>query len=440
MNALIKGLSTWDAAALVVGTVIGTGIFLKTSTMAQYLGHPNWVMLAWLIAGLLSYAGALSYAELSSRFPRAGGEYAYLREGYGDLVAFLYGWMRMWVGGPGSIAAYAVGAATLFSGLVPLPHEPLAVSFIVLSSAINCMTVKASGRVQTLLTFAKLLLIFGIVGGVLLNSGQLQNWSSAGDHVEFAGWSAFGSALVAALWAFDGWNNLPMVGSEVKNAQRALPVALALGMLAVAAAYLSANVAYFLALPFEQVTQANSTAYPDALPVATLAAQTFLGHSGVAIMSVIFTVSAVGAMHGSILTGARVPYAMAMDGLMVSPLRYVHPQTRSPIGGVIFECVVACILAMSGTFDQLTDAVIFSAWIFYALATASLVYFRKQDAKTGTRPAFLAPGYPVIPFLFICMSLALLANTVYSSPKPTLMGLFTILLGVPVYYFFGKKR
>lgn len=436
MNQLVRGLGTWDAAALVIGPVIGTGIFLKTAAMAQYLGHPGWVFLAWIVAAVLSYAGALSYAELGSRFPQVGGEYAYLREGYGDFVAFLYGWTRILVSGPASIAAYSVGAATFLSGYVVVPQVPTALAFIAFFTALNCLTVSASGTVQTLLTFAKLLLIAGIVSGVLIHGARMENLLSSEHPGTWAGWSAFGSALIAALWAFDGWNNLPMVGSEVRNAQRALPIALALGMIAIAGAYLLANLAYFLALPFSTILTANSTDFPEALPVATLAAQTFLGHEGVAIMSVIFAVSALGAMHGSILTCARVPYAMAMNGLMARSLTYVHPQTRSPVAGVLFESLMACILALSGTFDQLTDAVVFSSWIFYALAAASLIRFRREDAKSGTRPVFLAPGYPYVPFVFVCVSIALLINTVYSNPKPSLLGLGTIILGVPAYFYF----
>ena len=437
-QGLIRGLSRWDAAALVVGPIIGTGIFLKSAIMAQLLPHPWWVILAWATAAVLSYAGALSYAELSSRFPEAGGEYAYLRESYGHLVAFLYGWTRMMIAGPGSLAAYAVGAATFSSGFWPLPIAPTAVVFILLFTAINCLAVKSSGRVQTALTAAKLFLIFGIAGGVLLNSASLANWSSADPVGAWTGWSAFGSALIAALWAFDGWNNLPMVGSEVHDAQKSLPLALALGMLAAGGAYVTANAAYFLSLPLTTIQSANSTIHPDALPVATLAAQTFLGQGGVALMSVVFTISALGAMHGSMLTGARVPYAMAVDGLMPKVLAFVHNRTRIPLAGVLFESAMAVLLALSGTFDQLTDAVVFSSWIFYALATASLLRFRREDAQKSQRPDFLAPGYPIIPFLFVMVSIALLVNTVYSNPIPSLLGLGVILTGVPVYFVFRK--
>jgi len=440
-NQLARGLTTIDAAALVVGTVIGTGIFLKTAVMSQLLGSSYYVLLAWVVAAVLSYAGALSYAELGSRFPRAGGEYAYLSEGYGRLTAFLYGWTRMWIAGPGSIAAYAAGAATFLGGAMAIPQgmgrSLTAIGFIVFFCALNCLAVRVSGRIQSLLTLTKLLLIGGIVAGVFAMGTE----SSAANFTSgpWPGLSAFGAALIAALWAFDGWNNLPMVGSEVKNAQRALPIALGLGMLAVALAYLLANAAFFYALPFETVTTGNSTLHPDALPVATMAANTFLGDWGIVTMSVIFTISALGAMHGSILTGARVPYAMAADGQMFKPLAFVHPSSRSPVTSVLFEGGIACVLALSGTFDQLTDAVVFSSWIFYGLGAGSLFIFRARDRRNGERPSFQAPGFPWVPAVFILVSIALLVNTIYVNPQPTLLGLAVIGLGVPAYFYFARR-
>lgn len=438
-GGLRRELKTIDAAALVIGSVIGTGIFIKTAIMSQLLGGPAFVLLAWVIAALLSYAGALGYAELGSRYPLSGGEYAYLRAAYGDGVGFLYGWTRIWVGGPGSIASYAVGAATFLGGAFAVTSESqrslVAVGLILIFTLLNCLTVKTSGRIQVALTFLKVVMILGIVAGIFLfgEGVSWSHWRAASAESSWPGLSAFGAALVAALWAFDGWNNLPMVGGELKNASRAFPIALGLGMAVVAGAYLLANVAYFYALPFGQILAAHSSAHPEALPVATIAAGTFLGHAGVAVMSVIFTVSAVGAMHGSLLSGARIPFAMAEDGLMFRFLARIHPRTHSPIAGVLLQGFVGCVLALSGTFDQLTDAVVFSSWIFYALATASLFKLRRQDAREKKRGGFLAPGYPFVPIIFIVVSVALLVNTVWTNPFASLLGLGVIALGIPVY-------
>jgi APA family basic amino acid/polyamine antiporter len=440
---LRRGLSTLDAAAIVVGTVIGTGIFLKTATMSQVLGSPLYVMLAWVMAGLLSYAGALTYSELGSRFPEAGGEYIYLKEAYGGLVSFLYGWTRCFIGGPGSIAAYAVGTATFLGGVFQYQSAEtqlyVAIALILIFTGLNCLAITIGGAIQTVLTILKILMVISIAFGIFFfgNQTSYSYWETANSSAIFPGLSAFGTALIAALWAYDGWNNLPMVGSEIKNAQKALPIALGLGMLGVGGAYLLANFSYFMALPFDQILTANSSSYPDALPVATLASQTFLGHSGVILMSVIFAISAIGAMHGSIMTSARVPYAMATQGSMPKILSFIGAKNQSPMASVIFQGMISIVLAFSGTFDQLTDAVVFSSWIFYALCAASLFKWRKQD-KTKTFTGFKTPGYPLIPIVFVIVSTLLLMNTVITNPKPSLMGLGVILLGVPFYLFYFR--
>jgi APA family basic amino acid/polyamine antiporter len=440
---LVRGLTLVDAASIVVGSIIGTGVFLKTGTMATLVGTPGMVILIWIVAGLLSLAGALAYAELGSLMPSAGGEYVYLKEGYGDLWAFLYGWMRFWIGSPGSIAAYAVGAMTFMSGAMDLSfiggRASAAVIVIILFSSINCLSVAFGGRLNSIMTALKLIMIIGLSVGIFLfgKEGSFAHFQETTPGITgFTGWAAFGSATLAALWAYDGWNNLPMVAGEIKNPQRNIPLSLGLGMLVILAIYCVANVAYFYALPFVEVLTSNSDAYPDALPVATKAAMTFMGQSGVTVLSAAFVFSALGAMNGSIMTGARVPYAMAKDGLFFKKLANVNEATLVPVVAIIVQGIVSMILALSGTFDQLTNYVIFSAWIFYAMVTGVVFVLRKRLPEAER--SYKTFGYPFVPIIFIILALLLLVNTVMESPRESLIGLGFILAGVPVYFVFKK--
>ncbi len=440
---LVRGLSLVDAASIVVGSIIGTGVFLKTSTMSSLVGSPGMVILIWIVAGLLSLAGALAYAELGSLMPSAGGEYVYLKEGYGDLWAFLYGWMRFWIGSPGSIAAYAVGAMTFLSGavdLTPIGGKPAAaVIVIIFFSALNCLSVAFGGRLNSIMTGLKLMMIIGLSLGIFFftKEGSFSHFSDKTISSNgFAGWAAFGSATLAALWAYDGWNNLPMVAGEIKNPQRNIPLSLGLGMVMILAIYCVANIAYFYALPFIEILNANSDAFPDALPVATKAAMTFLGQSGITILSAAFVFSALGAMNGSIMTGARVPYAMAKDGLFFRQLANVNEASLVPVFSIIVQGAVSILLALSGTFDQLTNYVVFSAWIFYAMVTGVVFVLRKK-MPDAVRP-YKTLGYPVVPIIFIILAILLLINTVVESPKESLIGLAFITAGVPFFFIFKK--
>ncbi|HEX8097186.1 MAG TPA: amino acid permease, partial [Pyrinomonadaceae bacterium] len=308
-NTLLRALTLTDSVAVVVGTVIGTGVFLKTAVMTQQLGTPTLVLLAWLAAGLLSLAGALTYAELGAMFPRAGGEYVYLSKAYGDAPAFLYGWMQFAVAATGGIAGISIGFAIFLSALIPMGgawverdfnlfgqavhwqmglQQVVAVAAIVLFSAINCAGVVVGGRVQSVLTGAKVLGIAVIVVGALFLSPGA-SWSHlapATATAQAGGVQSFGAAMLAALWAYNGWYALSLIAGEVQNPQRNVPRGLILGMLIVLVIYLLTNFSYFYALPVGEVLTSNSTAHRDALPVAAKAARTFLGPTGTAFISV----------------------------------------------------------------------------------------------------------------------------------------------------------
>jgi len=449
-RTLSRALGVVTATALVAGTVIGTGIFLKPAVMAQGAGSEGLVLLAWIVAGLLSLAGALTYAELGALMPEAGGEYVYLRESYGRLPAFLYGWMRFFIGSAGSIAAYAVGSATFLAAVVDVERWPggkggLAVTFIALFVVTNCLALTFGARLQAALTGLKVVSISGLCLALFaLGSGP----AAATPEPGFQGIAAFSTAVLAALWAFDGWNNLAMVGGEIRDPQKNLPRALIFGMALVAALYLLANSAYFHALDFQAVSASYSTAHKDALPVATSAlaavtgapASTSSGPSGPVIaVSILFLVSALGAMNGSILTGSRVPYALARDGLFPRALALLSTR-HIPVRAVVAQGVIAAILALSGSFDQLTDAVVFASWIFYGLCTGAVFILRRRLRRMGEVPPYRTPFYPVLPAVFIAVTLLLLVQTVVSMPELTAVGIAIIAAGVPVYYFVRAQR
>lgn len=443
-ESLSRGLGLKEAMSLVVGTVIGTGVFLKAAIMSQTVGSPAWVLLAWVVAGVLSLVGAFCYAELGSLFPQAGGEYVFLKKSYGDLPAFLFGWMRFCIGSPGSIAAYAVGSATFLKGALGPATQGyetmIALGFILLFTILNCFSVTTGGKIQAFITALKVVMILGLALAIFTVGSAAGSWSNFTPPTggEWQGWSLFGTAMLAALWAYDGWNNMPMAAGEVKNPEKNVPLALVLGMLGILGIYLFINLAYFYALPFGEILASSSKLHPEAPPVATRAAMSVLGDSAAFALSIAFVVSALGAMNGSILTGARVPYAMACDGLFPAKLANLSVGAKAPVAAVLVQGVISMLLALSGSFDQLTDYVVFSAWIFYALVAFSVIRFRRSHA--GTPRSFRVPFFPALPLLFVVASLLLLVNTLVTSPKESGTGLVLILLGVPVYLLFKRNN
>ena len=463
---LIRGLGLLAAISIIIGNVIGTGVFLKARVMTCNVGSPEWVLVAWAAAGVLSLAGALTYAELAAMKPHAGGEYVFLRDAYGRVWSFLYGWMQMFIAKTGSQAAVAVAFAVflndflggglkrtiLQTNLFGYDYELtslqlVAVLLIVIVTAINCASVSVSGQVATVLTFVKIALVLLIgAGAFILADGTFAHFgmTNAGGACEdvaqttmygVAGTSfaaGFGAAMLGALWGYDGWNNLTLVAGEVKEPQRNIPLALIGGTILIIFLYVFINFAYFYVLDPTQIASISKDS-----SVAREVAVRFLGAGAIVLMTAGLMASSLGTLHTSILTGARVPYAMAQDGLMLESLGKLSG-TRVPIGALIVQGVWACLLAISGSFDTLTDYVIFGSWIFYAFVKASVFVFRKKypDAE---RP-YKAFGYPVVPLLFLLVAGWLLVNTMMSSPKQSFIGIFLILLGLPVYYYLTRNK
>ncbi len=458
---LIRGLTLIAAVSIIIGNVIGTGVFLKARVMTCNVGTPGMVITVWVVAGLLSLAGALTYAELAAMMPRAGGEYVFVREAYGSGASFLYGWMQIFIAKTGSQASVAVAFAIFLNDLtsgalstiyftprlfgydfpIGIP-QIIALSLIAVITLLNCAAVVVSGWVATALTCVKIALVLGIgVGAFVLAQGDWGHYAMANaggacegvDQAARLGIAGFGAAMLGALWGYDGWNNLTLVAGEVKNPQRNIPLALVGGTIAIILLYVFVNLTYFYVLDPTTVAGVSKTS-----SVAREVALRFLGPAAVTLMAAGLMASSVGTLHTSILTGARVPYAMARDGLFFQNLARLNPKTRVPIGALIVQGVWACILALSGSFDTLTDYVIFGSWIFYGLVTASIFLFRRRMPH-AERP-YRAWGYPVVPVLFLLVTGFLLVNTLLTTPVQALVGLGLIALGLPVYYFFFRHK
>ena len=462
--SLIRGLGLVAAISIIIGNVIGTGVFLKARVMTCNVGSPTWVIIAWVAAGVLSLAGALTYAELSAMKPQAGGEYVFLRDAYGRVWSFLYGWMQIFIAKTGSQAAVAVAFAvflndflggklkqTIFqTNALGFDYELtslqlVAVMMIVIITTINCAAVSVGGQIATFLTFVKIALVLLVgMGAFLLADGNFAHFgmlNSGGtcegvaESVRYgvAGTSfaaGFGAAMLGALWGYDGWNNLTLIAGEVKNPQRNIPIALIGGTILIILLYVFINIAYFYVLDPTQIASVSASS-----SVAQVVSFKFLGAGALVLMTTGLMASSIGTLHTSVLTGARVPYAMAKDGVMFKSMATLSA-THVPVVALVVQGIWACLLALSGSFDTLTDYVIFGSWIFYAFVTASVFVFR-QKFPDAERP-YRTFGYPVVPILFILVAGWLLINTISSNPARSFVGIFLIALGLPVYYYLTR--
>jgi basic amino acid/polyamine antiporter, APA family len=448
--SLRRDLGLTSAVAIVIGTVIGSGIFRVSSKMVAEVGSPAAVFGVWIFGGVLTLFGALSYAELAAAMPEAGGEYVYLKEAYGPLWGFLYGWTQMWVAKSGSIATIAtlffVYSANFAPGLertmlsVPLPIGPhggpleirygqiCAMALILALGAVNYTGVKFGGRVQVAVTGLKLVLIGGVILiGLLAAQGSAANLASS---LPAAGGAAgFFTALVGALWAYDGWNNVSMVSSEIRHPQRSLPRALIAGTVAVIAIYLLTNLAYFRVLPAREVAASPRVA-------AEMMRRVF-GSLGAGAVSVAAMVSIFAALNGAILSGARVPYAMAADGLFFRNVARVHPVYRTPGVSILALCGWAALFVISGRFEELYTCVMFASWILYGMTGIAVLVLRRRRPELA-RP-YRTLGYPGVPVLFVLGAAAVVWFTLLESPRESLLGLGMILAGLP-FYFHWRRR
>jgi len=450
---LTRGVGAWGAIAVNVANMIGTGVFLKTRVMTCNVGNPRTVLLVWIAAGLLSLAGTFSYSEIAAMLPEAGGDYVYLRRAYGRLVGFLYGWMTFAVAKAGSQAALAVGLGIFMNVALggALQHwRPFGLSGLTLVALsaiwtvalINCASVSAGGRTALVITLAKVGLVLGVgVGAFSFAPGSwshLTGAAAAGTCEGVAesargGVAGFGAAMLGALWAYDGWNNVAPLAGEIRDPQRNLPRAFVGGMLVVAFLYLFVNLAYFYVLTPGQVESVSTSS-----SVATEVLRRFLGPAAVSLTAVALMISSFGSLHASVLANSRVPFAMARDGLFFRGLAQLSARTNVPARAILAQAAWASVLAVSGSYDTLTDSVIFVSWLFYGLSTASLFVFRRT-MPDAPRP-YRALGYPVIPVVFVLVTVALLVNTFIAAPRQALQGVAVLIAGLPLYWYWARRQ
>jgi len=453
---LVRKLGLFDSTMIVIGVVIGSGIFLTTGIMAKSIPSGFLILLAWFVGGLIALAGALAYAELGAAMPEAGGQYIYLREAYGPLSGFLFGWMMFLVYQTGSIAALAVAFAeyfgyffpglgtanTLFSTTLTVFHHPLhysisagqlvAIVIIVLLSLLNFIGLVLGAIIQNISTILKILTLIGIVVlGFLLGKGGHIDYGVASTGFDFSKLlMGFGVAMIAVIWTYDGWNNINFAAGEIKKPQRNLPLCLIFGTLAVTVLYVAVNYIYLYALPIKELE--------GVVRVAEKSATVLFGGVAASVISAAVVVSTFGALNGVILTGPRVYYAMAKDRLFFKKVASVHPRFRTPGFSIFIQAIWACLLTLSGTYEQLFTYVTFAAIVFYIVAVAAVFTLRKKFPDLP-RP-YKSWGYPVLPGIFIAVLVVLLINTLVNKPIESLAGLGIVALGLPVYMYWRNKE
>ncbi len=426
------GLAT--AAAVVVGEVVGVGIFLTPAAMAKTLGSPLLVLVVWLLSGLMALAGALCYGELAARLPAAGGGYVYLREAYGAPVAFLYGWMVFLVLDPGLTAALAVGAASYVgyaAALQPVGVKALAVAFIVALAAVNAGGVKLGGGVVRWLTVVKLaLLLFILVWGFGRSSGD---WSHFAPFVERRAGSpppgeALAGGLVAAFFSFGGWWDLSKLGGEVRDSRRTLPRALTLGVLLVTLVYVLTSAAFVYLVAPERVASREA--------FAAQAGEALFGAAGALVFTCVVVVAVVGSLAAYTLAAPRVYFAMARDGLFLHAAARLSPRTGAPVRAIVMQAGLAVVLVLLGTFDQIVSYFLFAVVLFITLTVAGLFVLRRRGGEAG----YATPLYPLTPAVYLLLSAGLLFLLAAGSPREAFSGVGVVASGLPVYYLVFRGR
>lgn len=431
-------LGVFSGTMLVVGGIIGSGIFLSPSVVAQRVGTAPLTLAAWGIGAVVAIIGGFVYAELGARLPRAGGTYVYLREAFGTLPAFLYGWALFLIMATGAIAAVAMTGASYFATLVGWPPESAratAIALITILTVLNVMGVRIGATTGNVLTILKLTAIAILVVAALTMSPSHTLPAAivaAAPLTPPVGFSAttlvMGAALVPVLFSFGGWQQTNAVAEELRDPARTLPKALIFGVLIVAATYLLVNVAYLRALGVEGLA-ASSAPAADTMFV-------YLGPAGRTLITCGIVASTVGFLGMVILMSARVYQAMAADGLFFASMAALHPKTQTPVAALVAQGVVALVLLLTGTYGQLLDYVVFADWIFFGSTAASLFVLRARDGRSGMR----APGHPVTTLLFIAAAVYVVIGSVLSNPGNAARGAALLALGVPVYHFWNRRR
>jgi basic amino acid/polyamine antiporter, APA family len=426
-NELRRELGLTDAVAVVIGTVIGSGIFLVPNLVAHHLPSPATMLAMWIFSGLLSFCGALAYAELGAMLPETGGQYVYLRESYGALMAFLCGWTYFFVIVSGAIAWLAISFSLYLSYFVTLsvgPARLLAVVLIALITYANYRGVVLGAAVQKTFTLLKMLGLALLIGAAFMS-----HTSAAAAPARSSNIGDFGVAMIACLLAYDGWVAISFVAGEVRNPRRNIPLALAIGLGACMLIYVLANLAYLKVLGPSQMAASQR--------VGALAAERTLGPGGGAVVALIVMISIVGAANGWVLTAPRIYFAQARDALFFRGFAEVHPRFHTPSVAIAMQGVWAGVLAVTGTYENLTSYVMFAAWLFYGLTAAGVLILRRKY-PAGPRP-YRMLGYPVTLLLFLAVAAGFVVSTAITSPGPSLTGILLIATGVPAYYLWRRR-
>jgi basic amino acid/polyamine antiporter, APA family len=451
---LEKRLGLFDATTIVMGSMIGSGIFIVSADMARTLGSPGLLLAAWVVSAVMTLFAALSYGELAAAMPQAGGQYVYLREAFGPMSGFLYGWTLFMVIQTGTLAAVAVAFAKFTGVLIPFisaenylfriggwgvhTQQLLAIAVLCFLTWVNTRGVRAGATVQNVFTSVKTAALLGLIAlGLILgrnHEGVQANFGHLFEGVSW-GWDALrlvGVAMVGSLFSADAWNNVTFTAGETRNPRRNVPLALALGVASVSAIYLLCNIVYMMVLPLSAI----ATAPADRVGTAVVAG--LLGPIGVQVMAVAIMISTFGCMNGMILAGARVYYAMALDKLFFKSVAKVHPVHHTPQVSLVVQCIWACLLTLSGTYSNLLDYVIFAVLLFYILTILGVFVLRR------TRPEMERPykafGYPIVPALYVVAAAFIEIILLLYKPDYTWPGLIIVLLGIPVYWIWRRRN
>ncbi len=448
---LLRKMNLLDSTFLVIGSIVGSGIFMTTGFIAEYLPSPGFILLVWLVGGFIALSGALAFAELGAMYPQAGGQYVYLRKAYGTWAGFLYGWGFFWVIECGGIATLAVGFAEYFGYFVPSlstqtylvqlhilnttyslsAGQLIAVLSIVILSAVNYFGIKSGVTVQNIFTFLRIgavavLVILGLAIGKKSGIGNVEGLFPSGGVFDFR---LFGLALIAVLWTYDGWYGVNCTAEEVKNPERNIPLSLILGTLSVTLIYMLMNIVYILALPVDSMK--------GIARIGELASTHLFGTTATFFISATIMISIFGCLSATIIYGPRVYFAMAEDKAFFKSMAYVHPRYKVPTKAIIWQAVWSSILCFTGTYKALFEYVVFALVIFFA-ATGLAVMVLRWKAPDVNRP-YRAWGYPVLPLLFVLINLAVFVNTVMAQPLKSGVGLLILLAGIPAFLYWRRK-
>ncbi len=451
-SQLLRKMNLLDSTFLVIGAIIGSGIFMTTGFIAEYLPSPFMILIVWLLGGFFAMSGALAFAELGAMYPRAGGQYIYLREAYGPWAGFLFGWGFFWVIECGGVAALAVGFAEYFGYFVPAlstktyllkfhllgfdyslsAGQLIAAASILFLSAINYIGIKSGIVVQNIFTFLRIaaVAVFIVLGLTIGSKAGAVSFEGlmTGD-MSFS-IKLFGLALIAVLWTYDGWYGINCAAGEIKNPGKNIPRSLILGTLSVTLIYFLVNIVYVSALPIERMK--------GVARIGELASTQLFGSTATFFISATIMISIFGCLSASILYGPRVFLAMAQDRCFFKSMRYIHPRYRVPTKAIVWQGIWSSLLCLSGTYQDLFEYVVFALVIFWAATGLAVIILRSKRPETP-RP-YKAWGYPVLPILFVLINLGVFLNTIWAQPRKSLIGLIILVAGIPAFLYWQSKE